>query len=147
MKCYTGNVMTWDVIITEWALDSYLRLRKANVFTEAEYRSTFRPDAEMLRDGIPSPHPKFSNAKFWGPATFKGQSLPNGYKMKWHQVGPGKAQLRLPVMAGAHHGAPAAFLCECYVKSDAKHEQIKIARFKTHMNLIHVGKYQYRGSL
>jgi len=50
--------------------------------------------------------------------------LHDGYKMKWHQLGPGQVQLRLPVMSHALG-----------------------ARFKTHMNLISQGRYLYRGKL
>jgi len=63
--------------------------------------------------------------------------------MKWHQLGPGRVQLRLPVMAGQRQ----AFLCEAYVKANDAVEKRKMARFKTHMNLIAVGKYIYRGQL
>lgn len=129
----------WDVVITEWALDAYLNLKHARVFTDQEYWSTLRPDVELLRTGIPSPEPKFANPKFWGPAMV----LPDGYKMKWHQVGPGQVQLRLPVTAGAR----AAFLCEAYVKDNLSTERRKLARFKTHMNLIAQGRFIYRGRL
>ena len=45
----------WNVIITEWALDSYLNLKHAQVFTDHEYWNVLRPDVELLKDGIPSP--------------------------------------------------------------------------------------------
>jgi hypothetical protein len=69
--------------------------------------------------------------------------LHDGYKMKWHQLGPGNVQLRLPVMSFTR----SAFLCEAYVKSNAATDQRKMARFKTHMNLISQGRYPYRGEL
>lgn len=133
----------WPVIITEWALDSYLNLRHANVFTDQDYRGVLRPDVELLKDGIPSPHAKFSNTKFWGPAKQGNTILHDGYKMKWHQLGPGHVQLRLPVMSFTR----SAFLCEAYVKHNAATDQRKMARFKTHMNLISQGRYIYRGEL
>lgn len=102
------------IVITEWALDSYLTLRHAQAFTDNEYWNTLRPDVELLRTGIPSPNPKFENPKFWGPAKQGQNVLPNGYKMKWHQCGPGLVQIRLPVMAGHQE----AFLCEAYVKAN-----------------------------
>ena len=104
-----------------------------------------RPDVERLRGGIPSHDQKFTNAKFWGPAKLRNATLPDGYKMKWHNLGTGKVQLRLPVAIGGTKRT--AFLCEAYVKRDAKYEDRKMARFKTHMNLISQGRYVYRGHL
>lgn len=79
MKCYMAATASpplatppsgrpWRVVITEWALDSYLDLEHRNVFTSHEYSTISRPDAELLADGIPSPHPKFQSSAFWGPA-------------------------------------------------------------------------------
>jgi hypothetical protein len=157
MKCYmtvgapgspAGGIATgWEVVITEWALDSYLRLKHAGTFSDQEYWDDIRPDVELLRDGAPGTHAKFQSSKFWGPAKDAKGVLPNGFKMKWHQVGQGKVQLRLPIMAGSRGGAPAAFLCEAYVKGNAKVEQRKMARFKVHMNLISVDRYTYRGQI
>jgi hypothetical protein len=96
-----------------------------------------------VRYGIPSPHAKFNNPKFWGPAKQGNVVLPDGYKMKWHQLGPGHVQLRLPVMPFTR----SAFLCEAYVKNSPATDQRKMARFKTHMNLISQGRYVYRGAL
>lgn len=48
------------VVITEWALNSYLDLKHSQVFTEHEYRNILRPDAELLKKGWPSKNPKFS---------------------------------------------------------------------------------------
>ncbi len=133
----------WEIIITEWALDSYLQFKKAGTFTDQEYWRTIRPDVELLRTGIPSPEPKFQNSTFWGPAKQGNVVLNGGYKMKWRQMGPGKVQLRLPVMSATRK----AFLCEAYVKANDKVDQRKMARFKTHMNLIAKGQYHYRGKL
>ncbi len=63
--------------------------------------------------------------------------------MKWHNLGPGQVQLRLPVMSHSR----SAFLCEAYVKDNTATEARKLARFKTHMNLIAQGRYVYRGAL
>lgn len=64
----TPGAPPWPVVITEWALDSYLNLKHGNVFTTQDYRTTIRPDVELLKLGLPSPDPKFNNPKFWGPA-------------------------------------------------------------------------------
>lgn len=139
----TPGAPPWPVVITEWALDSYLNLKHGNVFTTQDYRTTIRPDVELLKLGLPSPDPKFANPKFWGPAKQGNVVLHPGFKMKWHNLGPGSVQLRLPVMS--HNRS--AFLCEAYVKDDPKTEARKMARFKTHMNLISQGRYTYRGAL
>src|SRR4051794_17043890 len=106
--------MDMDVIITEWALDSYLNLKHAKTFSDTEYKNTLRPDVELLKDGMPSPHAKFQNAKFWGPATdIAGKPIQYGFKMKWHNIGSGRIQLRLAtVILGGK-----SFLCQGYVKS------------------------------
>jgi hypothetical protein len=137
----------WEVVITEWALDSYLNLKASGAFTDQEYWTVLRPDVELLKTGIPSSDPKFAANTFWGPAKLGSQTLAGGYKMKWRNMGSGKVQLRLPVAAGSRKASPAAFLCECYEKQNPKYEQRKLARFKTHMNLIALDQYQYRGSL
>ena len=152
MKCYMSQgtpapaatqAPPWDVVITEWALDSYLNLKHAQVFTDQDYWGTLRPDVELLKTGIPSADPKFQSSAFWGPAKQGNVVLPGGYKMKWRNLGPGQVQLRLPVMAGQRQ----ALLCEAYVKSSPAVDQRKMARFKTHMNLISQGRYTYRGTL
>lgn len=143
VKAKAPSAATWNVVITEWALDSYLSLKHQSVFTSADYWNILRPDVELLRDGIPSTHAKFQLSSFWGPATQGGITLANGFKMKWHNLGPGGVQLRLPILSGNKQ----AFLCEAYVKASAAVEQRKLARFKTHMNLISLGRYVHRGSL
>jgi hypothetical protein len=96
-----------------------------------------------LKLGLPSADPKFADGKFWGPAKLGNVILHHGHKMKWHQLGPGQVQLRLPVMSLSR----SAFLCEAYVKVNAAVDQRKMARFKTHMNLISQARYVYRGEL
>ena len=128
------------IIITQWALDSYLNLKHCNVFTAKYYQETLKPDALRLKN-YPN-DPKFDNGKFWSPAKFKKNIIPNGYKMKWHQVGNGKVQLRLPVGLSNH-----AYLCEAYVKSNEKKELRMLAKFKTHLQLIEEGRYAMCGEL
>jgi hypothetical protein len=135
----------WAIVITEWALDSYLNLLHAGTFTKAEYKNVIRPDVVLLREGIPSPYPKFRQSVFWGPAKFGQNVLPAGYKMKWRQIGNGKVQLRLPVTTiGASR---SAHLCFAYEKANTSVDQRMMARFKTHMNLISQGRYVHRGYL
>ncbi|MBW2731167.1 MAG: hypothetical protein JRH20_02175 [Deltaproteobacteria bacterium] len=130
-----------EVIITEWALNSYLELLAQNAFSATEYRQRIRPDVEGLKS-YPT-DPKFRSAKFWSPAhDSAGNAIPSGYKMKWHQLGNGHVQLRLPVGMLSN-----AFLCEAYVKRDAKQEKRQLARFKTHLQLIRMRRYSLRGKL
>lgn len=128
------------IIITQWALDSYLNLKHSNVFTEKYYEETLRSDALRLKN-YPD-DPKFNNGKFWSPAKFKKNMIPSGYKMKWRQVGSGKVQLRMPV--GMRN---QTYLCEAYVKSNEKKEQRMLAKFKTHLQLIEEGRFTMCGEL
>jgi hypothetical protein len=135
----------WPIIITEWALDSYLNLVHAGTFTKPEYKNVIRPDVILLREGIPSPHPKFQQSTFWGPAKVGQKFLHDGYKMKWRQIGNGKVQLRLTVTTV---GAPrTSYLCAAYEKANNSVDQRMIARFKSHMNQISQGRFVHRGSL
>ena len=77
-----------EIIITQWALDSYLNLRHSNVFDAQYYWGTLRPDVMLLKNHPGDP--KFQNDKFWGPAKTRSALVPNGFKMKWRQVGNGK---------------------------------------------------------
>ncbi|MEM7608475.1 MAG: hypothetical protein AAF411_24235 [Myxococcota bacterium] len=140
--------MSIEVVITEWALDSYLNLKHQKVFGDAYYWGTVRPDVELL--SLFPNDPKFGNSKFWGPATDKsGNAIPNGFKMKWRQVGPGRVQLRLcvAITKAPADAAARAYLCRAYVKSDDKVDKREAAKLKRHINLIHRGQYVFRGKL
>jgi hypothetical protein len=130
-----------EIIITQWRLDSYLDLKAKMAFTQEEYEHDIRPDVRLL--GTYPFHPKFSNSKFWSKyQDSDGIFITSGYKMKWHQMGEGKVQLRLPVYI-----SKTAFLCEAYVKSNAQKEKRYLARFKTHLQLIRTGNFKQRGVL
>jgi hypothetical protein len=130
-----------EIVITEWALNSYLDLKHKNTFKADFYKSTLRPDVLLLQN-YPN-EMKFSNSKFWSIATDGlGSKINDGFKMKWHQVGAGKVQLRLPVGIIGD-----AFLCESYVKSNEKLEKRKMAKFKTHLELIRKQIYTECGRL
>ena len=131
-----------DIFITQWALDSYLDLVSQKVFTRQEYLTEIRPDV-MLLQGYPN-EPKFQNGKFWSPANDRnGLIIPAGYKMKWHQVGNGRVQLRLTVGILGDD----CFLCEAYVKKDDKVDKRKLSKFKGYLELIRQGCYTIRGKL
>jgi hypothetical protein len=38
-----------DIVITAWALDSYLELKHSHAFTDSEYKVTIRPDVILLK--------------------------------------------------------------------------------------------------
>lgn len=133
-----------DIVITEWALDSYLNLKHAKTFTDAEYKNTIRPDVELLKDGMPSPHAQFQNSKFWGPATdMSGKTIQHGHKMKWHNIGSGRVQLRLAIVIFGGN----SFLCQGYVKSSDFVDKKEMAKLKNRIRDISTGHYTYRGSL
>ena len=133
-----------DIVITEWALDSYLNLKHSNTFTDVEYKNTIRPDVELLKDGMPSPHAQFQNPKFWGPATdMSGKVIQHGHKMKWHNIGSGCVQLRLAVVILGGK----SFLCQGYVKSSDFVDKKEMAKMKNRIRDISTGHYTYRGSL
>lgn len=100
-----------------------------------------RPDVKRL-SAYPSDN-KFQNDKFWGPATDKSNRvIPDGFKLKWHNIGSGKVQLRLAVAI-----LGSAFLCQGYVKDSPSRDKREAAKLKSRINLISVGRYQYRGRL
>lgn len=141
-----------DVIITEWGLQSYLSLKTKAVFSDSDYKNILRPDAELLKTDNPfdPSHPKFGNDKFWGPATAKGQPVKHGYKMKWHNFGPGRVQLRLCVVIANTDleglKEQRAFLCNSYVKDD-KTDKREMAKLKVKIKKLFDGNFVYRGSL
>ncbi len=129
-----------EIIITAWALDSYLELKHKNEFSDTDYKGTIRPDVLLLKN-YPS-SPKFANNKFWSVASFGGSTIAGGFKMKWHNLGANRIQLRLPVGL-----MQDAFLLHAYVKADAKAEARQLAKFKTRLELIRRGQYTECGRL
>lgn len=131
-----------DILITEWALNSYLELKSKNVFSNEEYRKIIRPDVLRLQR-----YPKdlkFKQGKFWSPAQDRnGEVISDGYKMKWHQIGNGLIQFRLTVGILDN----IAFLCEAYIKKDDKIDKRKLAKFKGYLDLIRKGYFTIRGKL
>jgi hypothetical protein len=139
------NTPKRPVIITQWALDSYLDLKHNNVFTDQEYYGTLRPDAVLLEnyDGRANRPAKFDDNKFWSIASGRAGKVSDGYKMKWHNIGPGNVQLRLGV--GLIDGK--AWLCEAYVKDSSSTDKRKMARLRVHLRRIRQGQVITRGRL
>lgn len=141
-----------EVIITDWALQSYMELKREAAFSDNDYVNTLRPDAELLKTDDPFDlnHPKFSNSKFWGPATYKNQTIKYGFKMKWHNIGAGRNQLRLCVVIARtdfEKGTEKrSFLCTSYLK-DTNREKREMVRLKIKIKKILDGTFIYRGRL
>lgn len=141
-----------EVIITEWGLQSYIDLKSMGIFTDQDYKTHLRPDAELLKtdDPFDPSHPKFSNSKFWGLATLSGKIVKYGYKMKWHNLGPGNVQLRLCVVILESIiekvKLQRGFICNSYVKDD-KTDAREMARIKIKIQKIQDGTFVYRGKL
>ena len=121
-------------------MQSYLDL--IGIFTADEYSNIIRPDAESLKN-YPD-NPKFNNEKFWGPCKDKsGKIIRQGYKMKWHNIGAGRVQLRLLVVI-AHE---IAYLCNAYVKDNENTDFREMAKLKTKIHLINEGRVIIRCKL
>lgn len=132
------------IIITNWSLDSYLNLKHERAFTVSEYKNILRPDVELLKSYTLTRHPKFSHSKFWGPATgLNGNVIQFGYKMKWHNIGFGRVQLRLAVVI--YEGT--VFLCQGYVKSNEHKDKREMAKLKNRIADIKLGSFTQRGFL
>lgn len=132
--------MSITIIISQWALDAYLNLKHSNVINRGTYKN-IRADALLLAS-YPS-HPKFGLQQFWCIAKSpSGIKIPSGFKMKWDQVGPGKVELRLPVVIRSD-----AVLCQAYVKSNSKSETRYLAKFRAQAELVLLEKYTKRGVL
>ena len=130
-----------EVIITDWALNSYLDLKHKRAFTKEEYKTILKPNVMLLKN-YPN-NAKFQLQQFWSFAESpSGQKINNGFKMKWDSLGNGLIELRLPVAIFSD-----ASLFEAYVKSDDKKDKRMLARFKTHLQLFLENKYTERGKL
>ena len=129
-----------DIFITQWALDSYLDLKHRGVIDNNFYKSTLRPDVLLLANFPASP--KFSNGKFWSVATIGSVIVSDGFKMKWHHVGSGLVQLRLPVFHKRDF-----YLCQAYVKLNSSQDRREVAKFKARIQLILQGQYTVCGRL
>lgn len=128
------------IIITNWALQSYLEL--LGTFTKTEYKEIIRPDTERL-ETYPE-NPKFNSDKFWSPCKDRAKKvIRHGYKMKWHNLGSGRVQLRLLVVLLDN----TAYLCNAYVKDSDKKDEREMAKLKNKIKLIQDGRYISRGWL
>ena len=87
---------------------------------------------------------KFQNNVGWGPAKERGGvNIQHGFKLKWHNIGSGRVELRV----GVAIMSTKAFLCRGYVKSSDAVDKREIARLKTHINRLSQGRYKIMGTL
>jgi hypothetical protein len=131
-----------DLIITNWALDSYQELRNKHIISEDEYWNIIRHDVLLLKEGYPSPYEKFNQPKFWSEATLNGEIIQNAYKMKWHNIGQGKVQLRLCIVILNK----MIYLCNGYVKND-KSDPREMAKLKLKVSKVKESKFIKLGVL
>jgi hypothetical protein len=146
MKCYElwmGEPGRLDIVITEWALQSYLDLKQNGAFTTQEYKQQLRPDVLLLKAAWPPTDVKFAASKFWGPAAVGNKTVPKGFKMKWHNMGNGKVQIRLCVTWFKGR----IFLCQAYEKDSKATDQREIAKFLGRVQMIHQNRHIERGVL
>jgi hypothetical protein len=133
-----------EVVITEWALDSYLDLKHQGAFSLEQFNAVIRPDVELLKEGLPLRHPKFRNSHFWGPAQdINGLEIPCGFKMKWHNLGNGRNQIRLTVCIIEEK----AYLCHAYIKTSDSQDKRYSARLKNRIADIRHRHFVLRGYL
>lgn len=133
------------VNITEWATDSYFDLVVSQKAVSVNaYKTVIRPDVELIKTetSFPFQNQKFSNHRFWSAATVGGVTISAGFKMKWHNFGSGKFQLRLCI--GILNNE--AFLCRAYVK-DQKSEKREMANFKIHARRLVIGNFTKKGEI
>ena len=130
------------IVITGWALDSYTALRRAGVIDRTTYWKVLRPDILRLRQRAEDP--RFRDSHFWGPAIGRdGVDVPDGYKMKWHNVGNGNVQLRLcvAVLDGD------AFLFHGYIKNSPAQDRLEAEKIKMRIQLLREGAVELMGEL
>jgi hypothetical protein len=133
-----------DVVITEWALDAYLDLKHQGAFSVNQFNETIRPDVNLLKQGLPFNHAKFRNSNFWWPAQdINGIEIPYDYKMKWHNMGNGRNQLRLTIAVMNE----CAYLCYGYLKTSDSQDKRFSARLKNRIEDIRQGAFVIRGQL
>jgi len=119
-------------------------LKSQNIFSDQEYKEILRPNVELLKAGLPLEHEKFRQNKFWGPVTdMSGMVVKGAYKMKWHNIGPGRVQLRL--LIGIANDS--AWLCEAFVKLSDKVDKRFAAKMKIRMKDLNEGNVILRGKI
>ncbi|MCB9764718.1 MAG: hypothetical protein H6739_33390 [Alphaproteobacteria bacterium] len=129
-------------MITSWALDSYLGLKHSGVLPRELYFQRLRPDILRLR--ALGQDPRFKDARFWGPAKCSpSETVPDGFKMKWHNLGNGNVQLRLCI--GLVDGD--AFLCQGFKKTSPGQDFREGFKLMERIRLIRQQRHVEKGAL
>lgn len=129
------------ILITEWGWESYGEM-VGDQFSKAEYWQTLRPDIERLF--ALSSDAKFRDSKFWGPAeSAANKPVSDGYKMKWHNMGSGRIQLRLGVVLIG----PTAWLCHAWSKTKDAEDQRQCMALRHRITLIRAGQARIKGEI
>lgn len=127
------------ILITEWALASYTELLNES-FSKDDYWNILRPDILKLRH---YPTDDFKDSHFWGPAQSNANSnVLDGWKMKWHNIGPGRIQLRLGVAIIKHD----VFICHGWSKTRPQDYREGLM-LENRIEHIKEGNYILRGEL
>ncbi len=117
------------VKITDWGLQSYLKIIHKNLMPRDEYRQVIRPDVERFR--LFPADPMFSNSRRWGPAKVGSHHVADGFKMKWHNL-THMDQLRLCV---AVIGA-TAYICQAYNKTSPALDRRQCLKFEANIKAL-----------
>jgi hypothetical protein len=129
------------VLITDWALDAYAEMVGRD-FSEEEYWAVLRPD--ILRLYARTTDIAFNDAHFWGPAqSGPSRNVPDGFKMKWRNIGSGRVQLRLCVALVEGN----AWLCDAYSKTDPRQDYRMGVRLIDRIQSVRDGDVVVRGVL
>ncbi len=128
------------ILLTEWALSSYTELF-GTAFTWEEYRDRIRPDILVLRDSADT---RLRDSRFWSLAeSGENSPVPDGFKMKWHNLGPGRVQLRLAVARIGNDN----WLCHAYNKTSAPLDYRMGALLRNRIRLIRERKVRFKTEL
>lgn len=130
-----------DIVNTQWSFDSLRKLINDHAFAKSVYQNLILPDVLLLK--LFPKHEKFLNDKFWSFATLNGKIIKYGFKMKWHNIGNGRVQLRVAIAIINHR----IYLCQWYVKSNEKVDQKEMIKLRVKIQKIMQNIYEVRGIL
>src|SRR5574337_479790 len=122
------------VVITQWALDSFLNIQLSQPMQGIDCWAFIMPDVLLLKH-YPS-NPKFDDQQFWSNATYNREHIMDGHEMKWTQIHNHDIQLKLLVVI-----FDGVYIDSASVGHDQKFEKRRLAVFKTHVQLIRQGRY------
>lgn len=124
-----------EIIITKWALNSYLELKHNNYFTQDEFKKIIRPDVLKLKY-YPKDE-KFNLQQFWCIVKDGNSVITDGFKMKWDSLGNSNNEIRL--LVGIINNT--IHLCEAYQKKNSNYEHRMYKRFKVHLDKVRQNEF------